>query len=173
MAGFLLGFVVLLQAATPAVAAPWVGTATTSSPVTMARVGSSFQNAVGTGTVSPTQYALSGLLTTATGYVELANTSTIPATLTLSMSTGNLIGTSPVSVCPVPWNTTTGVCPGVVATVGSAAQPNQAVTYSTTAPVDANASIYLKVQVTGVLNTVTLTATPVVTRPGGADRTTT
>jgi hypothetical protein len=158
-----------LAAPAPA-AAHWRPTAAVTAPLTAASLGDGFVLVAGGGTVSADRlgYSIGGLLAGATGYVDLVNTSSVPATLSLTVSMGMLVGVSPASVCSVSWVPATGACPrsstliGLTLVLGVASG-----TYTPPAPVPPGGSVHVKVAVGAVLGGVTLTAHPPVPRPAG------
>ncbi|WP_299953318.1 hypothetical protein [uncultured Modestobacter sp.] len=159
---------------TPARAAWQAGASVVSGSLTMAQVGSRFAAVAGRGAVAANgaSWSITGLATAATGYVDLVNASTVPARLSLTVTAGTLVGVSPAAVCSQPWNTTTGACPGTATQIGLAMVLGTSTGgHSTEALLPVAGRVHLKASVTGVLNTVTLTAADVVPRPAG-DRTT-
>ena len=158
-----------LAAPAPA-GAHWQPTATVTAPLTAASLGDGFVLVSGGGTVSADRlgYSIGGPLTGATGYVDLVNTSSVPATLSLTVSMGTLVGVSPASVCSVSWVPATGACPGSSALIGLTLVLGVASgTYTTPAPVAPGGRVHVKVAVGAVLGGVTLTAHPPVPRPAG------
>lgn len=164
MAGVLVGM--LGSTATPALADPWTASATQSTTVTAATVGSRLLLVSGSGTVTTdgTQYSLGTVAGSVTGYVNLTNTSTVPATVSAVVATGNLVASTPATVCSVAWTQPAGTCTGT-----TTALPQNG-TFSSTGLLAANGAVYLRVQTTGLLGTVTVTMNPVVPRSPG-DRT--
>lgn len=157
----------------PAQAAPWEGSATASAPVTMARWGSGLSLVAGAGTVSADRTTWSTTTTVATqaGYLDLVNTGTVPATLSLDVSVGAVVGGAPVTVCSVAWNTSADTCAGTTTTVGLAALVGRtAGSWTSPALVAPGDGVHLRVKLGGVVSGVTVTATTVVPRPA-ADRT--
>ena len=168
--------VVAALAALAAVAAPttaaadWRPTATVSAPLSAARLGDGFELVAGGGTVSADRsgYSIGGLLAGGTGYVDLVNTSSVPATLSMTASMGTLVGVSPVSVCSVPWVPTTGTCPGTSSLVGLTLVLGVASgTYTTPAPLPPGGRVHARVAVGAVLGGVGLTAHTPVPRAAG------
>lgn len=135
-----------------------------------ARVGSGFQLVAGGGTVSADRsgYSTGGLLVGTTGYVDLVNTSSVPATLSLTLSMGTLVGASPASVCSVAWAPATGTCPGTSTMIGLTLVLGVASgTYTSPAPVPPGGSVHVRVAVGAVAGGVGLTAAPAVPRAAG------
>lgn len=168
--GVVAGALVAPSAGSPAtgVLAAWTSSTQVSAAVSMARVGSSFSalNTAGTVSSDGLSYRIAGLLTTNTGYVDLVNTSTTPATLSLTVSTGTLVGVTPATVCSQPWNTASGACPGSASVIGlSMVAGSNTGSYSTAAPLPPGGRVHLKVSISGVVNAVTLTARPPAPRP--------
>ena len=154
-------------------AAHWRPTATASAPLSVARLGAGFELVAGGGAVSADRsgYSIGGLLAGGTGYVDLVNTSSVPATLSMTVTMGMLVGVSPVSVCSVPWVPATGTCPGTSTLVGLTLVLGVASgTHTTPAPVPPGGRVHARVAVGAVLGGVGLTANPVVPRAAG-DRT--
>jgi hypothetical protein len=180
VAGVLTGLLAVLLAglvgtATPAQAAPWTGSTTRTATVTAATLGSAFTLAAGTtsGTVSAggSQFAVSSVLSTVTGYANLTNTSNVAAAPSLTVTMGNLVGTTPAAVCSQPWDVVAGTCPGTTTTIGlTVLLGNQTGTYTAPAPLPQGGAVYLRVQTNGVAGAITLTTNPVVPR-APADRT--
>ncbi len=172
----LAGLAALVTVAAPSVAAPtpaaahWRPTATVSAPLSAARLGDGFDLVAGGGAVSADRsgYSIGGLLAGGTGYVDLVNTSSVPATLSMTVSMGTLVGTSPVSVCSAPWAPTTGACPGTSTLVWLTMVLGVASgTYTTPAPVPPGGRVHTRVAVGAVLGGVGLTAHAPVPRAAG------
>lgn len=170
MAGGLLG---PLAGTAPAQAAPWQGSATATAPVSTARWGSGLTLVAGAGSVAAdrTSYSLSTTVATQAGYVDLANTGTVPATLSLDVAIGAVVGGAPATVCSVAWDTTADTCAGTTTTVTLTALVGRtAGSYTSPGLVAAGDAVHLRVKLGGVVSGVTVTATTVVPRPA-ADRT--
>jgi hypothetical protein len=166
-----LGAVALGALAAPApAAAQWRQAATVSAPLSAAALGNRFQLVSGGGTVSAdgSGYWIGGLLVGATGYVDLVNTSTVPATLSLTVSMGTLVGASPASVCSTAWAPATGTCPGTSTMIGlTLVLGVHSGTYTTPAPVPPGGRVHVRVAVGSVVGGVTLTAGAAVPRAAG------
>lgn len=170
VAGALVG---LLAGTVPAQAAPWQGSATASAPVTMARWGSGLTLVGGAGTVSAdrTGYSMSTAVATQAGYVDLVNTGTVPATLSMTVTVGTVVGGAPATVCSVAWNTAADTCAGTTTTVAlTVLLGNTTGSFTSPGLVAAGDAVHLRVKLGGVVSGVTVTATTVVPRPA-ADRT--
>ncbi|GHE10701.1 hypothetical protein [Klenkia taihuensis] len=169
-AGVLLG---LVAGVVPAQAAPWQGSAARSATVSTARVSSGLVLVAGAGTVSADRstYSMSTTVATQAGYLDLVNTGTVPATLSLDVAIGAVVGGAPATVCSVAWNTTADTCAGTTTTVSLTALVGRtAGSHTSPALVAAGDGVHLRVKLGGVISGVTVTATTVVPRPAG-DRT--
>jgi len=154
---------------TPVLAGWTASTTATAGPLTMATVSSTFTKAAtSAGTLSADGSTYAYANSTTAGYLDLVNTSTVPATSSLTITLVGVVGIAPVSFCTVPW--TSGNCtPGATTISAAALLSTQSKTYTTT-QIAARASLYFKVT-PGLGVSVTLTRTAVTPRAAG-DRTT-
>ena len=152
--------------------AAWTGTAQASTTVSMATLTQSWSNLNTAGTIdSNGVYTIQGLVAENTGYIDLVNTSTTAATLSVTIGTATVVGASPAQICSVPWNMATGACTGTVTTPNFAAVLGGTTgVYKTLAPVPTGGRISFKVTVMGVMSAASLTPIAPVFRPA-TDRT--
>lgn len=172
VAGVLVG---LLGGTAPALADPWSASSSRSATVSVATTGSRLQLLSGSGAVTAdgAQYSLATVAGSMTGFVELVNTSSVPATVSLTTSMGSLVASTPATVCSQSWVLPAGTCPGTSTVVAlTPVLGSQTGTWSSPGLLDPGSAAHLRVQTSGVVGTVTLTTNPVVPRPGGQDRTT-
>lgn len=153
--------------------AGWTGTARASTTLSMATLATTWVARNAAGTIgSDGVYTIRGLVTENTGYVDLVNTSSTAATLSVTITTATVVGASPAQICSGAWNTTTGACTGTVTTPSFAAVLGGTTgAYRTPAPVAPGGHIAFKVRVLGVSSSASLTPLTPAARPA-ADRTT-
>jgi len=151
---------------TPVQAGWTTRTTATAGPLTMATVSSTMTKAAAAaGTLSADGSAYTHSNSSTPGYVDLVNSSTVPATVSLTITVVGVVGLGPVSFCTVPW-TASGTCtPGATTIPASTLLSTQSMTYTTTL-MAANARLYFKVT-PGLGVGVTLTRTAVTPRAAG------
>jgi len=169
LAAVAVGVGVLTGGMVTPVQAGWTTSTTAAAgPLTIATVGSTFTKAAtAAGTLSADGSTYAYANSTTAGYLDLVNTSTVPATTSLTITLVGVVGIAPVSFCTVPW--TAGNCtPGATTISAATLLSTQSKTYTTT-QIAAKASLYFKVT-PGLGVGVTLTRTAVTPRAAG-DRT--
>lgn len=164
-----LGTVCLATA--PAAQAAWKPVTVAAAPLSVARLGSEVSMVSGAGTTTRNTYSVAGLLVASTGDIDVVNTSTVPVTLSATITMASLVAGTTVTQCSQPWQRWS--CPGTQTLLASSALlalPTLNYTWpTTTAP---GQHLYVRVAVAGVLGGVSVTLNPVSPRAAG-DRTTT
>ncbi|WP_433200385.1 hypothetical protein ACQP00_28680 [Dactylosporangium sp. CS-047395] len=153
--------------------AAWGPPTARAASVASAQLSSAFQLLSGGGAVSTDGklYQIASLLVGGNSYVDLVNTSTMPAKLALKLSLTTVLGSSPATVCSVAWNTTTGACPGTSTVVGITVTIGTTTgAYTTPAALPVGGHVYLKIVSGGVASGVTFTADTVTAARTATDR---
>ncbi|WP_433040807.1 hypothetical protein [Dactylosporangium sp. CS-033363] len=153
--------------------AAWGPPTTRAAAMSSALLSSAFQVVTGGGVLSADgrQYQIASLLVGGNSYIDLVNTSTVPATLGLKLSLTTILGSSPAIVCSVAWNQTTNACPGTSTTVGITVTIGTTTgAYTTPAPLPVGGHIYMKVVSGGIASGVTFTADTVTAARTATDR---